>query len=56
MIDHLMNSLSQGAHFVTEDEAKRIFQGVDRDNDEKFTLEDLKKEANKYVAIEAGVP
>ena len=46
----------QGAHFVTEDEAKRIFQGVDRDNDDKFTLEDLKKEANKYVAIETGVP
>ena len=46
----------QGAHFLTEDEAQRIFKGVDRDNDEKFTLEDLKKEANKYVAIETGVP
>ena len=48
--------LFQGAHFITEDEAKRIFKGVDRDNDERFTLEDLKKEANKYLAIETGVP
>ena len=46
----------QGAHFLTEDEAKRIYKGVDRNNDERFTLDDLKKEANKYLAIETGVP
>ena len=41
---------------MTEEEAKRIFQGVDRDNDERFTLEELRREANKYVAIDTGVP
>lgn len=46
----------QSAHFMTEEEAKRIFQGVDRDNDERFTLEELRREANKYIAIETGVP
>ena len=46
----------QSAHFLSEEEARRIFRGVDRDNDQRFTLEELKREANKYVAIETGVP
>lgn len=46
----------KGAHFVDENEAMRIFKGVDRDNDDKITLEDLRQQANKYVHIETGVP
>ena len=41
---------------MTEEEAKRIFDGVDKDKDEKITLEELRKEANKFVSIETGVP
>ena len=46
----------QSAFFLNEDDARRIFRGVDRDDDEKITIEDLKREANKYVAIENGLP
>jgi len=46
----------KNAFFLNEDDARRIFRGVDRDDDEKITIEDLKREANKYVAIENGLP
>jgi len=37
------------AHFLTEEQSKRIFQACDRDGDGKITVEDLKTVANKYV-------
>merc|ERR1711953_1136803 len=46
----------KNAFFLNEDDARRIFRGVDRDDDEKITIEDLQREANKYVAIENGLP
>ena len=42
---------------MTEEDARKIFEGLARHNDEeRFTLEQLRTEANKFVSIEAGVP
>ena len=54
-INYVLDQYFKSA-FLNEDDARRIFRGVDRDDDEKITIEDLKREANKYVAIENGLP